>query len=164
VIISIEAAYNPNSSIPRSFNEARSAYSEDVLMRNAALPEESLSGTSGFPVDANLPINGLRPGAKTFQLRTWVREQLVSSDSNLSYWHCDIEIQHFRALLFQDEEYFYNSVEMMHVQSGLLDQKAWRALPELDALIDLPSIDSVPTLNNGVVSYTVAFSATVALD
>jgi hypothetical protein len=106
----------------------------------------------------------LQPGEKVFQFRCWAIEEDEELDSNSPLLIVGMEIQVHRCLMFQDEEYFYTTDEMIENQVHLLDKTTWRDVATLDALIAGPVIDSVPTRESNVISYTVEVSASVVPD
>lgn len=160
------------------YREARDAYTERAIGPN--FDQNRLDSVSGAPIYAVWPEpstepfpttgiqvglrHGLQPGEKVFQFRCFAIEQDEELDSNAPALVVGMEIQVYRCLMSQDEEYFYTTDEMLDNQVKLLTKKTWRDLATLQELVAGPVIDSVPTRESNVISYTVEVSASVVPD
>jgi hypothetical protein len=163
------------------FRESRIAYTEEIMGPRYSQVAAN-TGTGGtlftvFPIPASttIPKTGLvtglqssiQPGEKGYQFRLWLIEEDESLDVNIPSLIVGMEIVVHRCLLFSDEEYFYTNDEMVQNQKRLLDKSAWRDkefIPSLQELVAGPIIDSVPTRESNVLSYTVAVSASLIPD
>ncbi len=146
----------------RIHREAISGYTEEALGPfRRSRQNTTVDALDIFQVDPDRIVDSLRPGEKAFQLRVWVIEEDLSADLNSSLLTAGVEIEVHRKVAFPDEEYLYTSDEMLADMEKLVDKSAWAGLPELDSLIDGPTID-IPERDNDVLRYTVAFSAVVA--
>jgi hypothetical protein len=160
------------------YRESRASYSENVIgPRFDQNRKEGATGADLFavwpePQSATFPKSGivvglqneLQPGEKAYQFRCWALEQDEELDSNSPALVVGMEIEVHRCLMFQDEEYFYCNDEMLENQVKLLTKQTWRNLATLDTLVAGPVIDSVPTREENVISYTVEVSASVVPD
>lgn len=149
----------------RVFREAMSGYT-DVIQTPVQRVRQvtTVDSLAIFRVDPDRVVDALRAGEKAFQLRLWLIEHDLSSDANSSLLTAGVEIQVHRRVAFPDEEYLYTSDEMLANMEDLLEPAGWTALSTFDSFADgdTPSIDSVPEIENDILSYTVEFSAVVA--
>jgi hypothetical protein len=160
------------------YREARDSYSEEVLGPNVAetkidtvsdaplysvYPEPESGTKTGTGIRLGLR-SGLQPGEKVFQFRCWAIEQDEELDSNAPALVVGMEIEVHRCLMFQDEEYFYTTDEMIQNQVNLLTKQTWRDLATLQELVAGPIIDDIPTRESNVISYTVSVAASVVPD
>lgn len=106
----------------------------------------------------------LQPGAKMVQLRTWTPIQDVNSDGNAAFVVARSIIVVHRALMGEWDAPLYENNEMLEDQQRLVDQAVWRALAEVDTLVNEPVIDSVPTRVGNVISYQLDVTTTVTPD
>lgn len=151
----------------RVAREAISGYTEEVLTPIRRVRQTlTVNSEEIFRVDPNRVVDSLQWGEKAFQLRVWAIEEDTTSDAKAITITAGVEIQVHRRIAFPDEEFLYTSDEMLDSMTTLLDQSAWVALTSFDSFADgdTPSIDEKPERTGDVLSYTVAFSATVAAD
>jgi hypothetical protein len=153
------------SAAKRVHREARSGYSEDLRGPfKQTFEVTTVDSLAIFQVDPNRAIDALQAGEKCFQLRVWAVEIDTGSDVNVSPVTAAVEIEVHRRMADRDEEYLYTSDEMLADMLALLDPDLWTGAAAVDALLEGPSIDAVPEIENDILRYTVAFQATVTPD